>query len=75
MAMGKPVIHVEGVTKELPLGKLKIAALRGVTFSIGAGEMVGLVGPSGSGKSTLLGILGGLDSPTAGRVEINGVDV
>ncbi len=70
-----PVIRVEGVTKELPLGKLRIQALRGVDFSVMAGEMVGLVGPSGSGKSTLLGILGGLDAPTAGRVEINGVDV
>jgi putative ABC transport system ATP-binding protein len=70
-----PVIRVEGVTKELPLGKLRIQALRGVDFSVMSGEMVGLVGPSGSGKSTLLGILGGLDAPTAGRVEINGVDV
>jgi len=71
----KPVIRVEGITKDLPLGKLKIHALRGVNFSISAGEMVGLVGPSGSGKSTLLGILGGLDSPTAGHIEINGIDV
>ena len=75
MTTGKPVIHVEGVIKELPVGKLKIQALRGVDLSIMAGEMVGLVGPSGSGKSTLLGILGGLDSPTSGRIEINGVDV
>jgi len=71
----KSVIRVEGITKDLPLGKLKIHALRGVNFTIQAGEMVGLVGPSGSGKSTLLGILGGLDSPTAGRIEINGIDV
>ncbi len=71
----KPVIFVEGITKVLPLGKLKIHALRGVNFTIRAGEMVGLVGPSGSGKSTLLGILGGLDSATAGRIEINGIDV
>lgn len=75
MATEKPVIHVQGITKELPLGKLKIHALRGVDFSIDGGEMVGLVGPSGSGKSTLLGILGGLDTPTAGRIEINGIDV
>lgn len=75
MATQKPVIRVEGITKELPLGKLKIHALRGVDFTINGGEMVGLVGPSGSGKSTLLGILGGLDSPTAGRIEINGIDV
>jgi putative ABC transport system ATP-binding protein len=75
MTTGKPVIRVQGITKELPLGKLKIHALRGVDFSIAAGEMVGLVGPSGSGKSTLLGILGGLDSPTAGQIEINGIDV
>ncbi|GIK28975.1 MAG: ABC transporter ATP-binding protein [Chloroflexi bacterium] len=68
------VIRVEGVTKQLPLGKVMIDALRGVDMTVYKGEMVGLVGPSGSGKSTLLGILGGLDAPTAGRVEIAGID-
>ncbi|MBK9123305.1 MAG: ABC transporter ATP-binding protein [Chloroflexi bacterium] len=68
------VIRVEAVTKQLPLGKVMIDALRGVDMTVYKGEMVGLVGPSGSGKSTLLGILGGLDSPTAGRVEIAGID-
>lgn len=69
------VIRVEDVTKDLSLGKVAIHALRGVNMEIYAGEIVGIVGPSGSGKSTLLGIIGGLDKPTAGRVEIDGVDV
>lgn len=69
------VIRTQDVTKELTLGKVKIHALRGVTMTIHNSEMVGIVGPSGSGKSTLLGIIGGLDSPTSGRVEIGGVDV
>ncbi len=73
--MSQQVIHVENVFKQLPLGKTTIHALRGVSFSVDAGEMIGIVGPSGSGKSTLLGIIGGLDTPTDGLVEIDGVDI
>ena len=50
-------------------------ALRGVDLRIYAKEMVGIIGPSGSGKSTLLGIIGGLDSPTDGTIEIDGIDI
>jgi putative ABC transport system ATP-binding protein len=57
------------------MGEMTIHALRGVDLTILRGERVGIVGPSGSGKSTLLGLLGGLDVPTAGRLEIDGLDV
>jgi len=70
-----PVIHARGLTKDLPLGKTVVHALRGVDFDIMRGEMVGIVGPSGSGKSTLLGLIGGLDTPTSGRIAIDGVDI
>ncbi|MGB7341804.1 MAG: ABC transporter ATP-binding protein [Phototrophicaceae bacterium] len=69
------VIDVQGVTKELKLGQHTVHALRGVHLRIGIGEMVGIVGPSGSGKSTLLGIIGGLDTPTKGRILIDGIDI
>jgi putative ABC transport system ATP-binding protein len=69
------VIRVTDVKKRLPLGKTVVHALKGVSLTIQAGEMVGIVGPSGSGKSTLLGILGGLDTPTSGQVEIDGIDI
>jgi putative ABC transport system ATP-binding protein len=69
------VIDVRNVTKELKMGQHTVHALRGVTFAIEAGEMVGIVGPSGSGKSTLLGIIGGLDTPTRGEVYLGGVNV
>jgi putative ABC transport system ATP-binding protein len=72
---GHAVIRTIGLTKDLPLGKTVVHALRGVDLEIHAGEMVGIVGPSGSGKSTLLGLIGGLDSPTRGTIEIDGVDI
>ena len=73
--MADVVIDVQNVTKELKLGQHTIHALRGVNMTILRGDMVGIVGPSGSGKSTLLGIIGGLDTPTKGKVLIDGVDI
>lgn len=53
-------------------GKRQVTALENVDLSIGRGEMVSIVGPSGSGKSTLLNLIGGLDTPTSGQIEIDG---
>ena len=69
------VIRTRDLTKDLPLGKTVVHALRGVDMEIFAGEMVGVVGPSGSRKSTLLGLIGGLDTPTHGTIEIDGVNI
>jgi putative ABC transport system ATP-binding protein len=69
------VIRTRNLVKNLPLGKVVVHALRGVDLDIYAGEVVGIVGPSGSGKSTLLGLIGGLDKPTKGTIEIDGVDI
>jgi len=53
-------------------GKRQVTALEHVDLSIGRGEMVSIIGPSGSGKSTLLNLIGGLDTPTSGQIEIDG---
>lgn len=73
--MKSPVIRAEDITRDLKLGSHTVHALRGVNMEIFPNEMVGIIGPSGSGKSTLLGIIGGLDSPTDGLIEIDGVDI
>ena len=62
------ILRAQGLTKVYRSGDVEVHALRGVDLALGAGELIVLVGPSGSGKSTLLNILGGLDTPTAGRV-------
>jgi putative ABC transport system ATP-binding protein len=66
------MIRLQGVTKSYPGG---VDALRDVDLRIERGELVAVVGPSGSGKTTLLQIMGTLDRPTSGAVEIAGVDV
>ena len=68
-------IEARAVTRSLPLGSEHIEILRGISFQVSKGEWVALTGPSGSGKSTLLGIVSGLDSPSSGRVLINGTDI
>jgi putative ABC transport system ATP-binding protein len=70
----KPIIVAENLTKVYAAGRLEVAAVRGVSFSIEPGEFVAIVGPSGSGKSTLFYLLGGLTRATSGRVVIDGVD-
>ncbi len=69
------LIRARGVTKTYRQGELDIPALRGVDLDIGEGEFTALAGPSGSGKTTLLNIVGALDSPTSGTVEVAGRDV
>ena len=68
-------IDVRDVTKTYALGDVSVHALRGVSFSIAAGEYVAIMGPSGSGKSTLMNVLGALDRPTAGAYVLDGIDV
>jgi len=69
-----PVIRLRDVTKSYGIGAAKTQVLRGVSFDVDKGELIALVGQSGSGKSTLLNIIGGLDQPDAGEVEVLGVD-
>jgi putative ABC transport system ATP-binding protein len=70
-----PLIELHDVARYYQMGDERIAALDGVTFAIGDGEMVAIVGSSGSGKSTLLNILGCLDTPSRGQYRLGGRDV
>ena len=70
-----PVLRTTRLFKDLALGGGVVHILRDISFEIGRGERVGIIGPSGSGKSTLLGLMGGLDSPTSGTIEIDGVNI
>ncbi len=70
-----PILEIRDVSKSYGSGEAAVAALRGVSTSINAGDFVAIMGPSGSGKSTLLTILGGVEIPTAGQVLLEGSDI
>lgn len=69
------MIEVNGVSKSYRMGKEVVVALNNVSLKIEKGEFIAIIGPSGSGKSTLMHIIGGLDSPTAGNIIIEGNDI
>lgn len=68
-------INVKDLTKTYGDGENKIYALNQMSFQVEKGEFVAIVGASGSGKSTLLHMLGGMDIPTSGEIQIDGVHI
>ncbi len=70
-----PILHVQNLSKVYGSGDTAVTALDDVSFSVEAGQFVSIVGSSGSGKSTLLHLVGGVDAPTSGKVQIEGSDI
>ncbi|MEK7385738.1 MAG: ABC transporter ATP-binding protein [candidate division NC10 bacterium] len=69
------MLHVRDLVMRLPSGGRPLTILDGVTLAVQAGEVCVIRGPSGSGKSTLLGLIAGLDRPSAGSIEVAGVEI
>ena len=69
------LVQVENVSKDYMLGLQRVDALKDVTLSIEEGVFLAIAGPSGSGKSTLLNLIGCIDTPSSGRILIDGQDV
>ena len=73
--MSDALVRIAGVQKSFSRGGERIDVLKGVNLDIPRGDFLALMGPSGSGKTTLLNLIGGLDTPTGGSVEVNGVRI
>jgi putative ABC transport system ATP-binding protein len=73
--VGRPIVRIRELVKEYRRGAEVVRVLDGLSLDIEAGDFVALMGPSGSGKSTLLNLIGGIDRPTAGELEVDGLRV
>ena len=69
------LVHLQNVSKTYTRGVQKVEVLHGIDLDIGAGDFVALMGPSGSGKTTLLNLIGGLDAPSGGSIEVGGARI
>jgi putative ABC transport system ATP-binding protein len=72
--MSEHIVEIHGVIKDYPLGRLSVRALHGVDLKLHRGEFASIAGPSGSGKTTLLNLIGCVDTPTEGKVFVDGED-
>lgn len=75
MSIDNPILEVRGLLKSIDSGTHRVDILRGISFAVERGQFVAIMGPSGSGKSTLLGLLAGLDTPSAGKVILDGQEI
>ena len=73
--MSEPTVRIRNLSKTYMQGKIPVYALNDVSFDVGKGEFISIVGPSGSGKSTLLSMIGLLDKPTGGSVFIDDTEI
>jgi putative ABC transport system ATP-binding protein len=69
------IIEAKGIERNFELGEVTVRALRGIDLTVKKGEFLVILGPSGSGKTTLLNCLGGIDSPTAGTITVEGENI
>ena len=70
-----PLVNITNVHKFFKRGSERVDVLNGVNLSVPQGDFLALMGPSGSGKTTLLNLMGGLDAPTSGSIEVAGVEI
>jgi putative ABC transport system ATP-binding protein len=75
MSHEEPLIRIQDLHRDFPMGHEIVHALDGVSLTVQAGEFLGVMGPSGSGKSTLLYLMGGLDRPTGGHIWVHDQDI
>src|SRR5258708_725705 len=75
MSAGDALVRIAGVQKDFSRGGERIDVLKGVNLDIPQGDFLALMGPSGSGKTTLLNLMGGIDTPSGGAIDVGGVRI